>query len=322
MLKSLSPDASRDVSDRAQFLLEARVARAADASRVMAPRRVFEELGSLHAVYDWPAGRTLAALALPLEQTAALEIGIDVARAVESMHGQDIVHGALRVDGVIVEQEVRPHRARLLDLGLCVPRGRVQRTTIAAPRVSLAPENCHGAPLDERTDVYGFGGLCFEMLTGVPWAARGSLGLPSYIAPELARLVLRCLSPRPHDRPESMQESIAELERIRAACERANERSEAGLPAPFATGGFGKDAGWFIEEGTSLTTSQFVSLGGYQPQRGAGRVSRPTPVWVYGILALLLAGAVVLVSYQVLERFGVPRMQPNGTAPSGESSSR
>jgi serine/threonine-protein kinase len=321
-LKALSPEATSDAAQRAQFLLEARVARDADRARVMVPYRVFESRGCLHAVYEWPAGRSLAALPVPLDHAAALEIGLDVALAVASMHRQGLVHGALRADAVIVDEQPTRKSARLLDLGMCVPRAEVRRTEVAAARVALAPENRQGAPLDESTDIYGFGALCFGMLTGVPWSARGGHDLPCYIPPELARLVLRCLSPRPTDRPQTMAELAEEMERIQHGCERANQRFEAGLPEAFTTSGFGPHSGWFIDDGARLTTSQWVSFDGYAPERGAGRRARVAPVWVYGMLALLLALSVILVGHRLLaDGFETPRMQPERVT-SGEAATR
>lgn len=323
LLKALSLEATSDAEHRARFLLEARIARAADRSRVMAPFRVFESRGCLNAVYEFPAGRSLIALPLPLDHAAALEIGIDVALAVASMHQQEIVHGALRADAVIVDEQPARKSARLLDLGMCVPRAQVRRTEVAGARVVLAPENRQGTPLDESTDIYGFGALCFGMLTGVPWAARGGHDLPCYTPPELARLVLRCLSPRPTDRPRTMAEVAEELERIQEGCERANQRFEAGLPESFTTSGFGPHSGWFIEDGARLTTSQWVSFDGYAPERGAGRRARVAPVWLYGVLALLLALSVVLVGHRLLaDGFETPGLQRERATSGGEAARR
>ena len=194
----------------------------------------------------------------PLEPKQALEATIDICRGLEYAHAKipGLVHRDLKPENVLVAQG---GIAKITDFGLAklVQEAEIatsesaegnsdvssdlgrQRLTnvggIVGTPAYMAPEQWRGDPLDARTDLYAFGCIVFEMLTGnLAFAsptleslrkahlsdAPPPLALPS-VAPgfspptwlaNLCALVTQCLSKDPGDRPFSSTVLLAELE--------------------------------------------------------------------------------------------------------------
>ncbi len=143
-----------------------------------------EEAAGLHAlVLELVEGPTLEArLAsgpLPLEE--AVPIARDVASALEAAHGKGIVHRDLKPANVKLASG---GRAKVLDFGLAKALGPASADVSGAPTspagvtpltepglvvgtaAYMSPEQARGLPVDRRTDVWSFGVLLYEMLTG------------------------------------------------------------------------------------------------------------------------------------------------------------
>jgi serine/threonine protein kinase len=165
----------------------------------------------------------------------ALNIGVELARALEVLHERQLLHLALTPQNVLVDD--REKRARLGDLlvalslqGNLMPyspqlHNRLEETSC------LAPEQIHAASaLDARTDLYGVGVLLYHLLTGqAPFTSASCEEAIEHIEhdePEplqtvnadvpasLDRLVIRLLSKDPEDRYESVGALTKALESI------------------------------------------------------------------------------------------------------------
>jgi serine/threonine-protein kinase len=127
---------------------------------------------------------------------------------------------------------------KLLDFGVSkVSTERPERLTeqgmLLGTAEYMAPEQANGEEVDARTDLYAFGVLAYELVTGtLPFSARGTLNLllkhlneapepPSRRAaglpPALEELILHALSKRREDRPQTMAEVSASLRAVREA---------------------------------------------------------------------------------------------------------
>jgi serine/threonine-protein kinase len=195
--------------------------------------------GAVYFVMEELEGPTLADLvaAGPMPVDRAARILAQVCRALAAAHGRGIVHRDLKPDNVMVaRRDDGSDFVKVLDFGiaktgLAGPRSRVTRagTIIGTPEY-MAPEQGAAASVDHRADVYAFGVLAYELLTGrVPFHAESPVATvlehqtrppvpPAQLRPELpARLdalVLKALSKRPDARQQSMAELAVELTEV------------------------------------------------------------------------------------------------------------
>ena len=184
-------------------------------------------------------GETLAAKIargrLSIEQSLAY--AIDIADAMVAAHAQGIVHRDLKPANVMVTGT----GIKLLDFGLAQLRGAVPAGAPAVSSVSgltseglifgtlpyISPEQLRGERVDARTDIFAFGALLYEMLTGGrPFAADSQAGLIAAIleheAPPVSnrqpltpagldRIVQKCLAKNPDDRWQTARDLKSEL---------------------------------------------------------------------------------------------------------------
>jgi serine/threonine-protein kinase len=187
---------------------------------------------------------------LTLEQ--ALPILRAVARAVDAAHAKGILHRDLKPENVFLvfddEGAVSP---KLLDFGLVKLLGETSgshKTKTGTPMGTpyyMSPEQVRGKEVDNRTDVYAFGAMTFEVLTGrVPFDGESQMDVllkhltneppnASELAPGLTPAVdasiKRALAKEPADRPASL---TAALDAIAAAAGIAVASSARSLPRP------------------------------------------------------------------------------------------
>jgi serine/threonine protein kinase len=165
----------------------------------------------------------------PLAPERALLIAAQIARALEAAHSGGIIHRDLKPANVmLVNRKNEEDFVKVLDFGISkdLDAENETRSALTRPNVAIgtpvymAPEQAAGKPAGVLTDVYGVGGLLYEMLTGQPPCAGGDAMAvlahkASYdpppvraLRPDLPvgveRLVMRALSRAPSDRHASM----------------------------------------------------------------------------------------------------------------------
>ena len=173
----------------------------------------------------------------PPRRAAAIGMLRDVARALAYAHEHGIVHRDIKPDNVLLAGDV----AVVTDFGIAkaitaarTDAGSATLTgvgiTIGTPAY-MAPEQATGDPItDFRADIYSFGCLAYELLSGEPpFGARPAHQMlaahlteaPPNIAskspdcpPALATLVMRCLEKSPADRPQSASEIVRALDAV------------------------------------------------------------------------------------------------------------
>ena len=185
--------------------------------------------GSIYVVMERLVGRSLADKLTRDHVVApglAIPVFIGVCRALGAAHAKGVVHRDLKPGNVFILAEasgaVTPERIKVLDFGMSKLHTAESLTqagyTLGTPEY-MAPEQCIGAPVEPRTDLYALGVLMYEALTGelpisspsrrelldlhqrqVPTPMR--LKRPDLPIPEeLDRAVMMCLKKKVHDRP-------------------------------------------------------------------------------------------------------------------------
>jgi serine/threonine protein kinase len=245
-LKVLPPDKTSDPDRRRRFLQEAKSASALNHPGIVAVHDVVTVDGQDVLVMELVEGETLESLLaqrrLPLSETLALGIGI--ADAMARAHAAGIVHRDLKPSNVMVTSD----GVKVLDFGLAkltdTPFIDSEGPTVAPDESSLtqqrailgtvgwmSPEQASGETVDARSDIFAFGVLMYEMLTGRhPFRRRTTLetlaairdeepesptGIVPALPPEVERAVLRCLRKNPARRWQSLSDLGAVLEDLK-----------------------------------------------------------------------------------------------------------
>jgi len=264
-LKVLRADLASDSDGRARFEREARLLAGLQHSNI-AVVHGFEEADDVRAlVMELVEGPTLADRVeqgpLPIEE--ALPIARQVAEALEYAHERGIVHRDLKPANVKLTPE---GVVKVLDFGLAKalevepatreasgPHTLTVASTAAGVIMGTAaymsPEQARGKNVDRRTDVWAFGCLLYELLTGkrafggetVTDMLAGILhvepdwsALPPATPPAVSRLIRRCLEKDPRRRLQAIGEARVQLEEITevSASGRVSVRDEPPLLPP------------------------------------------------------------------------------------------
>lgn len=195
--------------------------------------------GRYFLVMEYLEGRDLRQAiddSAPMTVGNTLGVARQIVSALTAAHDQGIVHRDLKPDNVMLLQRgAEPSLVKVLDFGIAkvtMDDGTEPLTQMGAvfgtPQY-MAPEQCKGAPVDGRTDLYALGIILFEMLTGrLPFSAPDALGyvmqhltaepapLPASIPEPLRQVIQSLLEKDPERRPASAQALGRELEQIAA----------------------------------------------------------------------------------------------------------
>lgn len=239
----LLPDNLAGDSDRlARFDREAKILASLNHANI-ATIHGFEEVdGRRFIVLELIEGRTLAEVLesgpLPVQQ--ALDFAVQIAEALESAHARGIVHRDLKPANVEVTEE---DLVKVLDFGLARPLmapaspGSPGTTQTALTRDAalrgtpayMSPEQVRGEQADAQTDIWAFGCVLFEMLTGQPAFTGGTVSdimagvlrsdpdwaaLPHDLSPRVLELLERSIERKRKDRYHSVADIRVELRRI------------------------------------------------------------------------------------------------------------
>jgi two-component system, LytTR family, response regulator len=258
-LKVLSPALFGDADLRHRFVQEARALAALQHPAIAVVHDIAEAEGAAFIVLELIRGHTLKELIArqDLDVGQALDLGLEIAEAMAAAHSRGIVHRDLKPTNVIVTPE---GRARVIDFGLAKlldpagplsgaidtpPRGQTDPGRMLGTVAYMSPEQARGTRVDARTDIFSFGSLLYEMLTGVrcfeaPTAIEtlhailktAAARLPPLgeegVQRALQDILDRCLEKEPADRFQGMGDLITALRGVR----RLPEPAPAASPPP------------------------------------------------------------------------------------------
>jgi serine/threonine protein kinase/Tfp pilus assembly protein PilF len=232
-LKFLPPQFMQDKEARERFLREAQAAAALDHPYICTVHEIDEQEDQTFIAMNYVPGQSLAKkiTAGPLELEDALWIAIQTAEGLSEAHSRGIIHRDIKPGNILLHEK---GQVKITDFGLAKLSWGVDLTRTAAIMGTVAymsPEQATGEEVDHRTDIWSFGCMLYEMLTGErPFAVKDdrvafhailhqepkplssiAKGIPS----ALEKAVTKALEKDPNDRPQNMQEIVDSLRTIR-----------------------------------------------------------------------------------------------------------
>ena len=152
----------------------------------------------------------------PLAPAAARDVALQVAEGLAQAHRQQVVHGDLKCDNVILGKSAQGGlRAVITDFGLARLKLDADSGERGGTRSYMAPELVGGARATVASDLYAFGVMLHVMLSGEPPARDDPQSRPLVRAAPLPspwkRIVLGCLQPDPVRRPASVVDAVRPL---------------------------------------------------------------------------------------------------------------
>jgi eukaryotic-like serine/threonine-protein kinase len=231
-LKLLSGGRIADAEWRRRFLVEAQAASRLNHPNIITIYDISEENGVLSIAMEYVAGMTLerAIGSDDLLSDSLLRYATEIADALAAAHSAGIIHRDLKPANIMINED---GRVKLLDFGLAkfidYPNQENETATesqvasagaIVGTAAYMSPEQAEGRELDPRSDIFSFGSVLYEMLSGER-AFRGDSWISAVAAvlnaeppplrkfnipPTLGDLVTRCLQKNPADRFQTMAE--------------------------------------------------------------------------------------------------------------------
>jgi tetratricopeptide (TPR) repeat protein/tRNA A-37 threonylcarbamoyl transferase component Bud32 len=245
-IKVISPDLVRNEGRRERFIQEATLAASIDHPHIAAIYAIDQAGDRTYIAMEYIRGETLRELLKtgPPPLRRVLDLAIQIADALAKVHLHGVTHRDLKPENVIVSDD---GYAKVIDFGLAkltehVPvaadvataTGMQVRTAeglVLGTFAYMSPEQARGARVDARSDIFSFGVLLHELLTGIAPFRRDSAAetvsailtttppdvavSDAAIAPELQRIVRKSLMKDAEARYQSMREVVVDLRGVR-----------------------------------------------------------------------------------------------------------
>jgi serine/threonine protein kinase/Tfp pilus assembly protein PilF len=206
------------------------------------------DIGDDYLVLEYVEGKPLSS---PMPEQEAVRLAIQIVTALEAAHKKGIIHRDLKPSNIIVTDE---GSVKLLDFGLAklyeqdqsfssLPTEEfpvTQAGAILGTVAYMSPEQAQGQPADVRSDIFSFGLVLYEMLSGrrafsgdsMPETMAALLRdepVPLKTSSQLQRIVKRCLEKNPEDRYQRMSQLKVEL--VKATAKKVAVSSEEPQPS-------------------------------------------------------------------------------------------
>jgi serine/threonine protein kinase/tetratricopeptide (TPR) repeat protein len=301
-VKVLPPELVADPDRKRRFVQEAQAAAALSHSNIAVIYEIDESDGVDFIVMELIDGVELSDLLhegpLPVER--ALEIGMDVAKGLATAHEHGVVHRDLKPANILIGKD---DQAKIIDFGLAklveplIPadndvetatRPRTRDGQLLGTVAYMSPEQASGATVDHRSDIFSFGVVLYEILTG-KHAFEGPTGVETLHAvlrdpaPRLAdadsdlqQFLDKCLAKDPAERYQSMNDLLAGLLEVREGIEGGTRK--------VGVGGSASKRRWSLAAALGIVVATVLGwslLSRDRPPPGVGASGRPAIAVMY-----------------------------------------
>lgn len=238
-LKFLPHYLTSDPVEKERFYHEARAAAALTHQNIAVVHEIGEHEHQLFIAMEYVEGKTLKELVESESLTVKkiLDIAIQVGDGLAAAHEKGIVHRDIKSDNIIVTAK---GQAKIMDFGLAKVKGATKLTKAGSTlgtAAYMSPEQAQGEDVDHRSDIFSFGVVLYELLTGkLPFGGEHQAALmysivneePKPIArfnekvtPELEHIVMKALAKDKEERYQHVDDLLADLRHERKGLEYA-----------------------------------------------------------------------------------------------------
>jgi serine/threonine protein kinase len=227
--------------ERERFTLEAQAASSLNHPNICVIHEIDEANDETFMVMEYIEGMTLREWIQQKSEQAdgyrklglkeVVDLASQIAEGLEKAHEKGIVHRDIKSENIMVTND---GRAKIMDFGLAKLRGvsKLTKTGSTVGTISyMSPEQVEGIETDHRTDIFSFGVMLYEMLSGqLPFRAAHETAMMYEIInvepkpvtevrqsvdAELNRIVMKCLEKNREERFQSMRDVLVDLKRYR-----------------------------------------------------------------------------------------------------------
>jgi TolB-like protein/tetratricopeptide (TPR) repeat protein/predicted Ser/Thr protein kinase len=245
-LKFLPRHLNANAAEQARFLQEAKAAAQINHPNVCSIIDIQEFQGEQFIVMECIDGVTMRAKtgSAGLPPQTAVAYAIQIAEALAEAHSKGIVHRDIKCENIMVNAR---DQVKVMDFGLAKLKGSLKLTKTSSTVGTLAymaPEQIQGGEVDARSDIFSFGVVLFEMLTGrMPFRGEHEASMMYSILNEepdpaakyrsdlpgdIQFIITRALEKDPADRYQQMNDLLIDLRRIQRSSAKV---SRASMPA-------------------------------------------------------------------------------------------
>jgi serine/threonine protein kinase len=244
-IKVLPEEFAKDADRKARFQREAKLLASLNHPNIAAIYGLEESSGTNFLVLELVEGQTLADQIkqgpIPVEE--ALRLALQIAEALEAAHNKGVIHRDLKPANIKVTPD---GKVKVLDFGLAkafagdkeevnlsnsptLSDAATQQGIILGTAAYMSPEQASGKSIDKRSDIWAFGVVLFEMLTGRSLFAGDNVSqtlarvlerqpdfslLPSNLHPKVSELLKRCLQKKSKNRYHDIADIRLDLQEV------------------------------------------------------------------------------------------------------------